>query len=102
MFHQTPLEERQLSLYEQFNFICCCEACEHDYPLWDELKKFDNGFVEPEFTEDIDGAIKKFKENCQYIDNNFVTFPCYEICRLFQNNYKLLQIIAMNSNEMKI
>jgi len=97
LFYQTPLEERQLSLYHQFNFICCCVACENDYPLWDELKIKDENFTEPadpSELKEVDDAIKKFKENCKYIDNNFGNFPCYEICRLFLNNYKLLKIIS--------
>lgn len=89
------MEDRQLSLYHQFNFICCCDACENDYPMWEELKTFDDTFIEPEEPpSDPLEAIQKFGKNCQYIEDNFKNFPSYELCRLFQNNYKLLRKLS--------
>lgn len=93
MFHQQPREQRQKSLYDQFNFICECRACEQYYPVASELLKIDENFQlpldDPHYSksklEDI------FKANCRYIDENIVNYPSFDVCKVMQSNLAILQ-----------
>lgn len=36
-FLYSPRIQRRQRLLECFNFKCCCEACEHDWPIEEKL-----------------------------------------------------------------
>lgn len=97
LFYQTPSKERIKSIEKQFGFKCQCIACINNYPLRHDLKKFDQRFSEPpEQLETIKDALACFRSNCKYIDSNFEKYPCYEICRLMQNNFKILNNLTLD------
>lgn len=97
LFLQSPTEDRRKSLQNQFNFICRCTACEENYPLVDDLARFDSHFEEPsDYFDSFAEAIEAFNLNCEYIDKNVGHYPCYEIARLMQSNCNILLTIASN------
>lgn len=96
MFYQKPRDERRGYIFDQFNFVCSCCACENDFPLAGNLRKIGENFVEPsaDFDQPRNKATQIFKSNCDYIDRNFADFPCYEICRLMQFNCKIVDHVG--------
>ena len=102
LFLQKPREFRQASLQKQFNFLCSCEACKENYPLAKDLQKFDEYFEEPvDCHASEKEAVEAFHKNCIYINKNHEKFPCYEICRLMQNNFNILQMISSENFSQK-
>lgn len=96
MFHQQSREQRQKSLFDQFNFICECRACEQYFPTANDLLKIDENFQMPQ--DDPNNRKEKlqniFKENCDFIDENIVNFPSFDVCKVMQNNLMILQELA--------
>lgn len=84
-----------MSLFQQFDFFCTCEACEKNFPIAEDLPSFDNDFSDPprEF-KSLAEAIEAFKRNCEYIDNNIKHYPCFEIGRRMESNCNILLSIA--------
>lgn len=92
----SPIEVRQQFLFDGFQFKCACEACKADYPLVQDLKRFDQQFQQPLSAVDTKEAIKIFQTNCEYVARNVdkYPFPSFEICCVMQNSYQQLQFIA--------
>lgn len=91
-------EVRALTLQKKHSFQCDCEACFNDWRLPFPTK--DPRFIEPEFQllEPAD-AIKHFKQNCKYIDENAEKIPSEEIRTSMENNLAMLELIAGNKIE---
>lgn len=81
------LEERRACLYDQYYFVCQCEACIHDYPTEDEVKlklresewnqiKESIEFVGDESDTDIR---KKFEHLCTFLTDYDHLYPNLEI-----------------------
>jgi hypothetical protein len=79
-------------LYQQFGFICNCEACEKNFPLAKNLRKIDEDFKEPLMNSTISEVIE---ENWKYIDRNIKQFPCYELVKLMHVNKKLVHKLLL-------
>lgn len=87
-FHHAlhPLRKRQHNILERYQFICECQACHEDFPLFEKLSEFDETFDDfigsdldelENFTElEARAAITKYSE---YIDRHSERYPCYEI-----------------------
>lgn len=102
------LEERQTTLKDQYKFICRCEACTGDYPLFHDLKttsfKFDrfmSNDVEMLQKLDVDRAKLKFDAYCEFIDEKNERYPCYEISALQECVLRCLNIFSMSEFNMK-
>lgn len=92
-------KERQTML-QRYNFSCDCEACVNNYPRLQDLPKTDDTFIEPGFgVMETHAAVKIFKRNCDYIEENIKYHPCYETTLLMLNNDHLLRQISKSINE---
>jgi len=100
IFYQKAKEERQKLIFDQYKFICDCEACTKDYPPIEGLPMFDQEFWKVErFNAFLTGltieeAIKEFNENCDYITQKFDRYPCMELVMIENRNKNLLFKIA--------
>ena len=94
-YFQDARDERRQKL-ARYKFNCDCIACIEDYPKLKNYPKIDRQcFKEPDFgVFSTEAAIKQFKINCEYIEQNIKTNPTYEVEHLILHNYHLLQEAA--------
>lgn len=92
------VEQRQMNLFQDFQFKCSCEACANNYPLMKNLKKYDKNFEDTPTlnVESIFEIMRLYRDNCEYIEKNIgkFPFPNYEICSVMQFSFRLLHFIA--------
>ena len=88
-------QERKQGL-ARYKFNCDCVACIEDYPTLENLPRNDRRrFKEPDFgVYTTKAAIKQFKINCKYIENNAKKHPTYEVMKLIIHNYHLMGAAA--------
>lgn len=92
--YRMTRDERQEQL-NKFSFTCDCTACIEDYPEIADLPKIDDKFTEPSFDAfTVLDAVSEFKKNCDYIEKNIKSHPCYETTRLLVHNDHLLYQIS--------
>lgn len=98
--YRMSREERQLQL-SRFSFVCDCQACTKNYPEMQQLPRTDESFVEPKFEAfSVKAAAVEFRKNCDYIDKNIHSHPCFETTMLINHNEHLLhQISKISINE---
>lgn len=94
-FLTHSLKDRQEYFNKIYTFQCACNACVKDYPQLSQLRKFDQTFIETDIKNDsLNEAKERYKKNCEYISANMERYPCYEICSLMNQNYRLLHSIG--------
>ncbi|CRK96541.1 CLUMA_CG009872, isoform A [Clunio marinus] len=94
-FLTHTLKDRQDYFNKIYTFQCACNACKDDYPMLNKLPRIDEKFIEPETKfESIAVAKLQYQKNCDYISANMDRYPCYEICLLMIQNYRLLHAIG--------
>lgn len=90
---------RQQQLYEQFNFLCDCEACEKNFPIISSLKIVDRICLK--FAKKISQELSslnhkqaKFKINeiSELIQKYHGNFPSLEICSLIESLQACVEI----------
>lgn len=66
---------------------------------WKDNPKKDKKFVAPRVSQLISGedAVKQFRQNCEYINKNFKSQPCFELSYLMKQNERLVKHISLNS-----
>lgn len=94
------LKERQRCLLERYQFICQCQACLNNFPLFEQLIECDENFdkfigndldaLEEFEEEEAKNAIKKYSS---YIEKHSENFPCYEISLLQECILRCFRII---------
>ena len=83
---------RQRELFDQFDFLCQCEACNN--PEKFSIKyKADEGddWLQVHGQSEL---IEEFKKNCQFITDNIARYPSYELINAMYKNRKILQFLA--------
>lgn len=94
-FLTHSLVERQEYFNNVYSFHCRCDACKNDYPKQQELFKFDQTYVDFKLRDDsVEAAKEQLKQNCNYIQNNMVKYPCFEVCTMMGQNFELLHVIG--------
>lgn len=87
--------ERQEYFDKIYTFQCACNACTNDYPQLSKLRKFDGNFIETDIKKgSLEELEDRYRKNCDYISANMEQYPCYEICSLMVQNYRLLHAIG--------
>lgn len=86
------IAKRQKSLYQQFNFICQCEACLEDKYA---------GFIMSDGEEfkvkgDSKMNMEEYKINCSYIIENIQNFPTVNLISAMIKNGNILAHEANN------
>lgn len=96
-FLTHSLEQRQEYFNKIYTFQCGCAACTENFPQLLNLRKFDDDFTLVDMKNASKEAAKlQYRENCRYILENMVQYPCFEICSLMVQNYQLLHAIGNN------
>lgn len=96
-FLTHSLPQRQEYFDKIYTFQCGCGACSENFPQLLQLRKFDKEFTLVDVENvSVEEAEKQYKRNCQYILENMVQYPCFEICSLMIQNNHLLHIIGNN------
>lgn len=90
-FHHTlhPMQQRKHGLLERYQFTCKCQACSHDFPLFENLHEHDKSF-DDFISKDLDElenfnryeAKHVIEKYSKYINEHIENFPCYEISLL--------------------
>lgn len=96
-FTVSPKNVRQGALMKNFQFKCSCEACTNDYPLMQNLFKYDSNFsIKTGADENLSSARSAFEKNCELVTKlvQQLPFPCFETCSIMQQNFELLKYIA--------
>lgn len=94
-----PKATRLSKLKQFFGFNCDCEACNNKWPQ--DFPSKDIGFVEPKFDRlENAEAIKQFKKNCEYINENAFKMPSKEVSSLIFHNSFLAHSITGEYIEM--
>lgn len=99
---QTELKTRQRLLKDEYNFLCQCEACVHDYPLLEKMRAPLELYLEIYEDEkkikssDEAFARKKFEEYRKYLTKNHKKYPSYEICATEGNLMECIWILMLN------
>lgn len=97
-FHHIDRTTRQADLNLAYKFLCKCEACENDYEKLDKMPRCDKKLkISSSDSLPLDMIMDEYKRNCDYINANYQKYPCYELCRLIERNYDLLNYIECNS-----
>lgn len=88
-------EQRQLYL-NKYNFKCDCEDCLNDESHTQKNRKLKGipGFVPPVRPSGIKNALKLFRQNCSFIDENWKHYPCSEIQSAKEFIYQIAYEIA--------
>lgn len=104
------LEERQSKLLQQYQFLCRCEACKNDYPLYKGLPVPKDVPDCRQEEDSVDNALQ-FKWSyaksglqrfSRYLKDNSKYSPCAQLCRAEEYLKFCYQILAGNiSLEMK-
>lgn len=97
-FYSADLEDRQESV-ERFDFKCECEACVNDYCRFikpSDVKIFHLSSLS------VADAIKKLKENNDFIKSNISKHPCFDTVFRIQENFVLMTITAFHATWLPI
>lgn len=79
-FTTTPKIQRQLMMQEEYCFICQCEACTNNYPIFKQLKIKD---------KKIHKLAKKYKFELFKVENSSFNSieKCFEISETIEKNF---------------
>ncbi len=103
IFYTQPKSQRQASLQEQYFFTCQCEACQGDWPLWQNLESCSATFRCPSC------AVNLIKQNipnqpeflCKHCNQEYILSKIIEELVNSQNKYKSAMVEALNGEYEK-
>lgn len=92
--------ERRISLKNNYDFTCDCDACKKNYPLLANLRKLNRMYEISRHgpSENVEGMadnlIEVFKIWCEYINEMQHEHPCHETAFLIKANVLVMDRIA--------
>uniref|UniRef100_A0A182N3X0 MYND-type domain-containing protein n=1 Tax=Anopheles dirus TaxID=7168 RepID=A0A182N3X0_9DIPT len=101
-------KERRTSLLKQYRFLCECEACVNDYPLFDALPSIDlvrHGAIDAQgihaelVLHQASKAAELLPKLVRYLNSIGRDYPRYEICSCQELFLRSFQILHMPTSE---
>lgn len=97
------LEERRACLYDQYYFMCQCEACTNDYPLrkdlncklrqseWSQIKESIEFCPEDEEANETTAITRNFEHLCTFLTDYDHCYPSEEIIEAQSHLHKFIR-----------
>lgn len=96
-FIREPYDSRRSNLKAHFDFECCCEACEENYPIaFNHTSNKDRLTISEAVIKSTEQWKEEFKNNCRDIEAHQRKFPSNFVCKIIERNMFLLAAIAKN------